>query len=133
MYLTNLREYRCVKRRLSGELEIAVRDIVSLKNDSTKQLFWNLAIVQELLTGEDGGVRATVIKTTNDKKKSRSLRKSIQHLIPIEVRRCEEVVNPPNETSSDEASLSTDEVTSTIRLPRQAATIGELKRRLNKL
>ena len=45
------------------EPEITVGDAVILKNDSTKQLFWRLAIVQELLTGDDGKVRTAVIKS----------------------------------------------------------------------
>ena len=41
-----------------------------LKNDSTKQLFWKIAIVQELLTGNDGKVRAAIIETTEEQNKS---------------------------------------------------------------
>ena len=86
MYLINLREYHRVKRQATKGPEIAVGDVVILKNDSTKRLFWRLAIIQELLTGSDGKVRAAVIKIIDDQNKSRSLRRSIQHLIPIEVR-----------------------------------------------
>ena len=67
MYLTSLREHYCVKGRSTGGPEIAIGDIVILKNDLTKRLFWRLATVQELFTGNDGKVRAAVIKTTDGK------------------------------------------------------------------
>ena len=91
MYLINLREYHRVKRQATKGPEIAVGDVVILKNDSTKRLFWRLAVIQELLTGSDGRVRAAVIKIIDDQNRSRSLRRSIQHLIPIEGRNRDEV------------------------------------------
>ena len=66
MYLMNLREYHRAKGQSTRGPEISVGDIVILINDSTKWLFWRLAIVQQLLTGDDGKVRAAVIKVTND-------------------------------------------------------------------
>ena len=39
-----------------------------LKNDSTKRLLWKVAIFQELLTGNDGKVRAVMIETNDDLK-----------------------------------------------------------------
>ena len=70
MYLINLREYYHVKRQATKGPEIAVGEVVILKNDSTKWLFWRLAIIQELLTGSDGKVRAAVIKIIDDQNKS---------------------------------------------------------------
>ena len=131
MYLINLREYHRVKRQATKGPEIAVGDVVILKNDSTKRLFWSLAIIQELLTGSDGKVRAAVIKIIDDQNKSQSLRRSIQHLIPIEVRDCDEGSATPISTSSNNDPVSTKEVTTRTRSRQQAATVGELTRRLN--
>ena len=45
MYLTDLREYHHVKGQLTREgPRISVGDVVILKNDSTKRLFWKLAM-----------------------------------------------------------------------------------------
>ena len=129
----NLREYHCIKGGLTKGPEIAVGDVVILKNDSTKRLFRRLAIVQELLTGDDGKVRAAVIKIMDDQNKSRSLRRSIQHLIPIEARGGEKVSTPPILSSPDNESVSTEEVTTMTRPRRQAAVIGELNRRINQI
>ena len=46
-----------------------------------------LAKVEELLPGEDGVVRAAVIKTCSDNaNRVQLLRRSVKHLIPLEVR-----------------------------------------------
>jgi len=142
MYLTNLREHHCVKGQSTREgIKINVGDVVILKNDSSKRLFWKLAIVKELLTGNDGRVRAAVIKVTDDQNKTRLLRRSTQHLIPIEVKETEslrssqpveEVEETPPPTLTDNDAASTDEVVTTGRPRRHAAVVGELNRRINK-
>ena len=62
-------------------------DIVILKDDTTKRLFWKLAVVHELLPGRDGKVRAAVVKVgaADEGKRATFLKRSIQHLYPIEV------------------------------------------------
>ena len=56
-----------------------------LKNDNTKQLFWKLTIVKELLTGIDGKVRVVIVEITDSSNTSKQLMCSIQHVIPTEV------------------------------------------------
>lgn len=45
-----------------------------VKNDSTQRTFWKLAVVEELICGEDGNVRAAFITTVNPKGKVTRLR-----------------------------------------------------------
>lgn len=90
MYLLNLREHHRVEPGPAKGPEVAIGDVVVLKNDTTKRLFWRLATVKELLSGVYRKVRAAVVKTTDPSTKSKSLRRSIQHLIPIEVKAEEE-------------------------------------------
>ena len=49
---------------------------------TAKRLFWRLAIVKELLTGHDSQVRAAAVKVGDS---SRLLKRSITHLIPLEL------------------------------------------------
>jgi len=142
MHLTNLREHHRVKGQFTREgPRISVGDVVMLKNDSTKRLFWKLAIVHELLTGNDGRVRAAMVKVTDDQNKMRSLRRSTKHLIPIEVKDKQRSLQPVEEveesspscsTSADNDAASTEEVVNTGRLQRQAAVVGKLNRRIKK-
>ena len=64
---------------------IRVEDVVILKDDSTNRLFWKLAVVH--IPGRDGQVRAAVIIVcaVDEGKRATFLRRTIQHLYPIEV------------------------------------------------
>lgn len=46
-------------------LDIAVGDVVILKDHHTKRVFWKLAVVEQLLTGNDEKVWANLVKTTD--------------------------------------------------------------------
>ena len=120
-YLLDLREHHRVKQRLTKGPEVAVGDVVVLKNDTTKRLFWKLAIVKELLTGIDGNVRAAIVTTTDSGNKRKDLRRSIQHLIPIEVKA---------EESNDSHQEEYNPVMTETRQRRSAAVTGELQHRL---
>ena len=120
-YLLDLREHHRVKQRVTKGPEVAVGDVVILKNDTTKRLFWKLAIVKELLTGIDGNVRAAIVMTTDPNYKSKQLRRSIRHLIPIEVKA---------EESNNSHQEKHDPVVTETRQRRAAAVTGELKRKL---
>ncbi|XP_053406534.1 uncharacterized protein LOC123530253 [Mercenaria mercenaria] len=61
-YLTSLREYH--KTTGSNERSIRAGDVVQV-HDEGPRLRWKLAVVQELITGNDGLVRAAKIKTVN--------------------------------------------------------------------
>ena len=76
--------YVRLTQRVQGKRKqgIAVGDVVLLQRDSTKRVLWKLAIVKELLPGSDNRIRAAVVQVTG----SRSLLKSMKHLIPIEVK-----------------------------------------------
>ena len=85
-YLLNLRENHMCRVKGRGAA-IKVGDVVILKDDSTKRLFWKLAVMHELLPGRDWQVRAAVIKVgaVDEGKRATLLKRSIQHLYPIEV------------------------------------------------
>jgi len=82
-----------------------------------------------------------MIKVIDYQNKTRLLRKSMQHLISIEVKDKERSSQPVEEveesppscsTSADNNAASPEEVVSTGRPRRQAAVVGELNRRINK-
>ena len=61
-YLTALREYH--KTTGSNEESIRVGDVVQI-HDEGPRIRWKLAVVQELMTGNDGSVHAAKVKTKN--------------------------------------------------------------------
>ena len=83
-YLLNLREYKVVKLKGQGCC-VKVGDIVLLKDDNVRRVFWKLAKVIELLKGKDDLVRAALINVATDNGPPKILKRSIKQLIPIEV------------------------------------------------
>ena len=82
----NLRENHSLSVKKGGRDSVKVGDIVVLKNDTTKRMFWKVAIVSELLLGTDNKIRAAVVKVMDPRGGHNMLRRSIKHLYPIEVR-----------------------------------------------
>ena len=59
-------------------------------------IFWKLAVVQDLIVGEDQQVRAAIVKVSDPQGNTRLLRRSVKHLYPIEVRNDTEESQTPN-------------------------------------
>ena len=123
-YLVNLREAHATNSRKKGEdPEIAVGDVVLLQNDSTKRALWKLAIVKELLAGSDGQVRAAVVRVADT---GNLLKRSVKHLIPIEVKaNVDPLPQPESSVRSEQGTVTVDS-----RPRRKAAIDGEILRRL---
>jgi len=86
-YLLNLRECHNLNCKKISRSPILIGDVVILRDDLTKRVFWKLATIEELLRGKDGIARAAVVKVVNENGSFTLLRRSIQHLIPLEVNR----------------------------------------------
>ena len=124
-YLTSLREQSNVGNNRNGAQEILIGDIVLLKNDSTKRIFWKLARVEELIPGADGRVRAAIVQVGSDDKPPSYLRRVVQHLIPIEVKSIEN-----NEVTQLDGNPVPDQAVRHDNRPRRnAAVVGEINRR----
>ena len=89
-YLTSLREFH--KCSGKNETEIKVGDVVQV-HDDTKRVNWRLAIIESLIYGNDGMVRAANIKTSTG-----YTNRPITKLYPLEVtsttHRVEKTRNP---------------------------------------
>ena len=83
--LLSLRKRPTTKSANGNPAPVRVGDIVILKNESTSKAFWKLAKVEELLPGNDGKIRAAIVKVPRINGKSQLLKRVVQHLIPIEV------------------------------------------------
>jgi hypothetical protein len=110
-------------------------DIVILKNESTKRLFWKIAKVEELIRSNDGVVRSAKIRVLNSEtRKPIIIRRPIQHLIPLEIRsklgnEDKELVDVNEESSGTQETAVVEKKN---RPKRKAAVQGELVRKLSK-
>ena len=61
-------QYRCTFQNqntyVTSFLQFTSDDIVAVKKDTTKQLFWKLAVVDNLITSADGNVRAANVRVS---------------------------------------------------------------------
>ena len=140
-YLLSLRENAtCKSKSKSNRANISVGDIVLVKLDSTKRAFWKIARVEELLESKDGRIRAARVKVANAERNPVSLRRVIQHLVPLEVKaeRVNADAEDADKVTTDQPGqlevdhLNNDEVTNQeVRPRRKAALRGEEHRRLS--
>jgi len=84
-YLLGLREHNKCNRKGQPRQIVKPGDIVILKDELTHRNWWKLARVTELIIGRDGNARAAKVLVLNQEKKTSTLRRPLQHLIPIEV------------------------------------------------
>ena len=140
-YLLSLREHSTSKQRSTGQ-RVKVGDVVLLYDEGTKRAFWKLALVNELLPGEDGHARAAVIRVGSEQGPAKLLKRSIRHLIPIEAStESDDETSTPDQSCMHEGDQPEEEapsqeydhqVTSSSLSPRprrQAAIDGEALRR----
>lgn len=121
--MTDLRQTHATNARRRGENpEIAVGDVVLLQNDSTKQVMWKLVIVNALIAGIDGKIRAAVVRVADS---GSLLKRSVKHLFPIEVKA--NIALPEPESHSEQGN---DPVTAVSRPRRSAAINADFLRRL---
>ena len=144
-YLLNLRAFRGAQ--LKGQRPVInVGDVVILKDDNAKRVFWRLGRIVELLKGSDGRARAALVNVANENGPPKVLKRSIVHLVPIEVAD-PEVADPEAEESTtatdllessptvlDATETEIEQVdaaasTDSTRPRRQAAVLGEAVRR----
>ena len=83
--MRNLRENAQVNGKRQKTEQLKEGDIVIVKNDKTNRNFWRLGKIEELISDDDGMVRAAKVRVSNENGKSDMLRRSIQHLVLLEV------------------------------------------------
>ena len=133
--MLNLREFRAVKLRGQATC-VKVGDIVILKDDNVRQVFWKQAVVVELLKGKNDIARAALINVATDNGPPKILRRSTQQLIPIEVtssgeEELDKSISEPMESNTvDKAeNVDTTDHSHVTRPRRAAAVLGEATRR----
>ncbi|XP_063400185.1 uncharacterized protein LOC134684804 [Mytilus trossulus] len=94
-YITTLREFH---RQTGNNLQtIQVGDVVQVQDDKLPKKRWNIAVVDELITGNDGFTRAAIIRTSAGRT---SL--PIVKLYPLEIRTNINNLDDKNDDTSTE-------------------------------
>ena len=131
-YLLNLRERSLKTDGSFKETGIRIGDIVLLKDDNSRRTFWKLAKVENVIKGPDGIARVATIKVLTNDRRTIVLRRSVKHLIPMEVEREEDECNRNDvaKQQSEDLQKHDDEVADRRERPRRdAKVIGEIRRK----
>ena len=78
-YLRSLRERHRLKHKSQGHV-VAVGDVVLVKSTERNRNKWPLGILETLIVGKDGAVRAARLRSGRDR-----LERAVQHLYPLEL------------------------------------------------
>jgi len=97
-YITLLREYHHTSG--NNECKISVGDVV-LVHDDGPRIKWKLAVIEELILGGDGLVRAANIRTSTGRTK-----RPVVRLIPLEVSAQDKSTSTKNKLDSEEENSS---------------------------
>ena len=83
-YLTSLLEkYNSSSKQLKKILKVG--DIVTIYSNKTSPQRWKLGKIVRLLQGKDNLARVAELQTVDNSGKSITMKRPIQHLIPLEV------------------------------------------------
>eukprot|EP00731_Ephydatia_muelleri_P013896 Em0007g1206a len=94
-YLSELREgHRYSKKNGGNKIKIAVGDVVLVHDQDLPRTLWRLAVVERLIEGTDGEIRAAEIRVKSGKQASSLFRRSVQHLYPLELNQAQDVLPP---------------------------------------
>ena len=110
-YLTSLREFHKVSGK--NETEIKVGDVVQV-HDDTKRVNWRLAIVERIIKGKDGLVRAADIKTSTG-----YTNRPITKLYPLEVTSTTHTTTKPECSKPSTPTTSTRPVRKTAQVAKE--------------
>ncbi|XP_022778270.1 uncharacterized protein LOC111319803 [Stylophora pistillata] len=136
IYLLNLRERHAQVTKNRKGADIAIGDVVILKNDTSNRMFWKLAKVDELLPGKDGNIRAAIIDVSSADHIPCLLKRSVKHLFPLELN-SNDAINQIEEYRAEPMSGSpvrdTPNTSANTTPCHNAAMRGELMRRFRYL
>ena len=82
-YLVELREYHR-NRSKSGSIVVAIGDIVTVKGENLPRGRWMVGKIEKLIESKDKQVRGAVVKVCRKGKRPMTIRRSVQHLYPLE-------------------------------------------------
>ena len=85
-YFQGIQEVSCNIRRKESKPDIEISEVVVVKNSNIARQMWKLAIVQEYIEKADGQIRAAVIRTIGKDGKPKIFRRSLRHLVPLEIK-----------------------------------------------
>jgi hypothetical protein len=83
--VADLRTRDRTKRRAEGNLTLSTGDVVTVHEDGLPRGLWRLGKIESVIPGNDGKIRAAVVKRRSKKGCITLLKRPVQKLFPLEL------------------------------------------------
>lgn len=84
-YLLELREFHRTREERGTKYVVNEGDVVTVYDDGHPRGLWRLGKIEHLVRGSDGVVRGVHVKVMSKKGCSKTIRRPLQHIFPLEV------------------------------------------------
>ena len=84
-YVADLRTRDRAKDRAEGKFTASAGDVVTVHEDGLPRGLWRLGKIESVIPGNDGEIRAAVVKVKSKKGRTTLLKRPVQKLFPLEL------------------------------------------------
>ena len=81
---------------MSGECKLRIGEIVLIKQENVPRLKWDKGRDRNFIVGQDTLTHGVSLRTTKDNGKRITLKRSLQHLVPLQVQEENETADKPS-------------------------------------
>ena len=81
---------------MSGECKLRIGEIVLIKQENVPRLKWHKGRDRNFIVGQDTLTHGVSLRTTKDNGKRITLKRSLQHLVPLQVQEENETADKPS-------------------------------------
>ena len=82
-HLISLKETHAYQKGALNSRAVTVGKVAILKDDTTKKMYWILAVVEEWISWQDRQIRVSIVRVIYCDSKPSRIRCSVKHLIPM--------------------------------------------------
>ena len=119
------------RKKVSGEWKLRT-DIVWIKQENLPRLKWHKGRVVNFVAGQDKLIRGVTLRAINNSGKIITLKRPLQHLVPLEVREENEPADKSSDSNINDDNTINVNTEKVLRKSRRVAAMNvNLIRRLN--
>ena len=137
-YVADLRTRDRAKGRAEGKFTVSAGDVVTVHDDGLPRGLWRLGKIESVIPGNDGEIRAAVVKVKSKKGPTTLLKRPVQKLFPLELfserNRQDDEPDPENDDEQlPEMNVEPVRANVTRNRPRRAAALDAdyIRRRID--
>ena len=119
------------RKKVSGECKLRI-EIVLIKQENLPRLKWHKGRVMNFVAGQDKLIRGVTLRAIKSSGKIITLKRPLQHLVPLEVREENEPADKSSDSNINDGNTINVNTEKELRKSRRVAAMNaNLIRRLN--